>query len=61
MRRLSRRIDLNPSGMPRPQDGRGRGVGMPGGQRRNVNPEPCPDVRETPEGRGMGRGGGRNR
>jgi len=49
----------NPRGIKRPQDGRGRGVGVTGGRGGNRNTKACP----TGPGRGAGggRGGGRNR
>jgi hypothetical protein len=46
----------NPRGILRPQDGRGGGVGMPGGRRTNRNTGPC-----NRGGLGYGRGGGRAR
>lgn len=45
------KILRNPRGLPRPQDGRGKGVGMPGGRRQGRNTEPCP----TGPGLGLGR------
>jgi len=33
--------DYNPRGIKRPHDGRGRGVGMPGGRRAGQNTQPC--------------------
>jgi len=48
--------DTNPRGLKRPKDGRGKGVGMPGGLRAGRNPIPC-----NPFGRGYGAGKGRNR
>ncbi|RLG66748.1 hypothetical protein DRN93_05800 [archaeon] len=38
------------------QDGSGKGVGRPGGQRANRNVDPCPEG-----GPGYGRGGGRGK
>ena len=46
----------NPRGEPRPMDGRGRGVGMAGGQRMGRYDAPCPFG-----GAGYGRGGGRGK
>jgi len=45
------------------RDGHGRGVGMPGGGRRNRNDEPCDidDEMGSGYGQGGGRGGGRGR
>lgn len=48
--------ETNPRGEPRPFDGRGRGIGMPGGQRAGRNRGPC-----RFGGPGYGRGGGRGR
>ena len=45
----------NPRGKSRPQQGGGKGVGMPGGQRGGRNPTPCKPTR------GQGAGKGRNR
>lgn len=42
------------------KDGHGRGIGMPGGLRRNRNTEPCTTEGEG-FGKGRGRGSGRNR
>jgi len=50
----------NPRGLDRPRDGRGRGNGMPGGQRKGRNTESCLDG-GLGYGRGRGRGQGRNR
>ena len=36
------------------KDGSGKGVGQPGGLRRNRNTEPCEDVSGSGEGRGQG-------
>ncbi|MQY62076.1 hypothetical protein GH146_02150 [archaeon] len=47
--------DSNPRGTRRPKDGRGKGVGMPGGQKAGRNPTPCKPTR------GQGAGKGRNR
>ena len=44
----------SPGGRSRPQDGRGKGTGMLGGQRGNRNTKPCPSG-----GPGKGAGGGR--
>jgi len=46
--------EYNPRGIKRPRDGRGRGVGMPGGRRHGQNPNPC-----GRGGRGVGRGANR--
>jgi len=43
-----------------PGDGRGRGVGMPGGRRRNKNVEPC-ELGGPGFGKGRGRGRGQGR
>lgn len=48
--------NVNPRGQPRPQDGRGGGVGMPGGQRQGRNTGPCKNG-----GPGKGLGGGRGK
>ncbi len=47
--------ERNPRGQLRPRDGRGRGVGMPGGRRGGRNTGPCSNG-----GPGFGRGRGRN-
>jgi len=56
--RIDMTKDKNPRGLPRLQDGRGKGVGMPGGRRKNRNAQPCPD---GGFGKGQGRGRGKNR
>ena len=42
------------------KDGHGKGKGMPGGGRRNINKSPCPNGGPG-YGKGGGRGGGKNR
>lgn len=54
------RTRYNPRGQKRPQDGKGKGEGMPGGRRGGKNTEPCPDG-GVGHGKGGGRGGGKNR
>jgi len=49
--------EKNPRGEKRPRDGRGKGRGMPGGQREARNPTPCEPSGE----RGYGKGKGKNR
>jgi len=53
-------MSKNPRGQTRPRDGRGKGVGMPGGRRMGRNRRPCP-VGGPGYGRGKGRDKGRNR
>ena len=53
-RKVIKMTSYNPRGIKRPRDGRGRGVGMPGGRRQGQNPNPC-----GRGGRGVGRGGNR--
>ena len=48
--------DVNPRGIRRPKDGRGRGVGVNGGLRMGRNTEPC-----TENGVGFGGGEGKGR
>jgi hypothetical protein len=48
--------DRNPRGIKRPRDGRGKGVGMSGGNRRGRNTGPCKSG-----GPGYGNGGGRGK
>jgi len=50
----------NPRGLYRPKDGRGKGRGMPGGQRKGRNTKSCPN-NGLGYGRGKGKGKGRNR
>jgi hypothetical protein len=50
---------LKPRGIPRPRDGRGGGVGIPGGRRLGRNTNPCSSGPGF--GQGGGRGNGRNR
>ena len=52
--------DTNPRGFKRPKDGRGQGVGFPGGLRDGQNTEPC-ETDGVGQGSGAGRGGGKNR
>ena len=46
--------------IPGSKDGAGKGRGMPGGGRRNQNPNPCKKGGPG-RGKGGGRGGGKNR
>ncbi|MDD4081887.1 MAG: hypothetical protein PHD05_00735 [Sphaerochaetaceae bacterium] len=50
--------NVNPRGFLRPRDGRGKGVGMPGGQRQGRNTESCP-VGGPGYGQGQGQGQGK--
>ena len=45
--------EKNPRGTNRPRDGRGGGIGTPGGRRGGKNTSPCPTG-----GPGSGKGGG---
>jgi hypothetical protein len=53
--------NVNPRGVRRPRDGRGRGVGVPNGLRQGRNINPCPDDPRGGFGSGRGIGRGRNR
>ena len=49
-------------GQTRPQDGSGRGKGMPNGLRKNRNQAPCQqNPRNSNQGRGQGSGQGRGK
>lgn len=51
---------LNPRGLKRPRDGRGRGVGIQGGRRAGRNKSGC-SKGGPGHGRGCGKGNGQNR
>ena len=53
--------DTNPRGFKRPHSGIGRGVGVPGGRRGGMNPEPCPTGEGEGRATGSGIGKGKNR
>ena len=52
---------INPRGEKRPQDGRGKGKGMPNGRRSGKNVDSCPTDEGPGKGEGEGQGEGKNR